>query len=421
MMARKITPQVEDYLNNLMAGDTEEAKRLQDIAIKLKRKNEDAFSYCASLIYSYGCPDKVAFLAFDISYKQLKANREANPQVIFEQLSRNDRSVYSAVKPCYIKAVEKIRRLSVPGTAHSENKLSGISQGIRESASEDNDEIITNSQNDNSNSFDNVLFFIKKFLSENRFDTNNEDYYVINTCTIPKSAWLLNVYAFSYEDYCETVKETIKEFNDNGITVFLAKPNLFKDGNVSKNKPKIAYSVLVNQEFKFTSISEKTIKYFDDGDSVLPMDGITIAKRASLTFTSFIGPCFTDGKGNILDNSQEYINSFTDGETILSEIQKIGSSEDVLHYYSEIKTGIVEKDNLQIYKPILCRTDDIIQIAKILKEIESAKLDFLIDSDKEGIKILFVHISHFSNFLFECNKKEIIIDAEPQLTQIKLQ
>ena len=147
------------------------------------------------------------------------------------------------------------------------------------------------------------------------------------------------------------------------------------------------------------------------------MSGIKIAKRVSVEFVSFVGELFMDNKGNVKNSSDEYIKFFANEEEILKEIDNIGASTDIVKFHIETKAGISQNENLLIYKSILCRKENIIQIASILQRFETGKLDFIINSNRDDIKILFVHISHFADFISELNNHNIIVDANPQFNE----
>lgn len=415
-MAKVLNQQTKNYLTELTNGKTEESEKLYQAVLRLRDLNEDAFSHCAYLIYSYQCPVEVAFLAFDIAYRQLTAGKNANPQRIFQSLSRNDRASYSAVKSLYDDAIRMLEKFVIQKEKEENLRNSEETPFINNQTNNKKANIPPSIQNNKIPSNEDITF-AKNFLYESYFPSNEKDRYVVNTCIIPKNAWILNVYAISYEDYCNIVQNTVKEFNDAGITVFLTKPEMFKTENVSKENPKIAYSVLIGENFRFSELSENLILSFDSGEEILKMDGIKIAKRVSIDFVSFVGPLFMDNQRNVSSSNKKYIESFENEETILATVESIGTTRNIIDYHIENYTGINQKEKLSIYKPILCKKDDIIQIASILRNIETGKLDFLINSNREDIKILFIHYSHFSDFLSEINKQGIFIDSNPQFNE----
>ena len=102
-----MNPYAINYVENLISDNSENSKKLYNAIRNLKKVDEKAMTYCASLIYSYNCGSDVAFLAFDISLKQIECGRNANPQRLFESLSKNERSDYAKVKEkgCYSHTV----------------------------------------------------------------------------------------------------------------------------------------------------------------------------------------------------------------------------------------------------------------------------------------------------------------------------
>jgi hypothetical protein len=371
----------EKYLNELIKPQNDNTENLKNIILKLKNLDTKAVEHCTALMYDYQCPVDVAILAFDITCKQIQAGKKANPQRIFQSLSKNNRSVYSAVKPCYDEAIQSLTKNS-------------------------NKEKLTNNED---------VSFAKQFLYENYFKAKETDRYVVNTCIIPKNAWLLNVYAISYSDYCEIVQNTVKEFNDAGITVFLTKPEEFQKDNISKDNPKLAYSILINEKFKFSYLSESCILLFDSGEDILKVEGIKIAKRVSVNFVSFVDSLFVGNNEEVEVSNKKYIESFENEEALLSHIEQIGTTDNIINSYIENYTGICQEEDSTMYKTVLCKTTDIIKIASILKNLETGKLDFLIDSNKDDIKILFVHLSHFSDFMKDIKNKNITIDLYSRL------
>jgi hypothetical protein len=60
------------------------------------------------------------------------------------------------------------------------------------------------------------------------------------------------------------------------------------------------------------------------------------------------------------------------------------------------------------------------QIASLIRSLDSGKLDFIINSDKDDIEILFVHISHIEELLKKFSTNGIAIDINPNFDEMKL-
>ena len=394
-MARTLSKFAQEYLENLTNGNTEESDKLYEKVLKLRRLNHEAFVHCAYIVHSYLCPVDVAYLAFDICCKQIEANKSPNPQRIFQSLSRNQRASYQHVKPVYDDALRMLENLGVQNKKITKSEV-------------DNTEIykhmFTPKQED--------VEFLNNYLIEKYFSSDNSEYYVVNTCIMPKSSWVLDVYATSFDDYCDIVQNTVKELNDTGTTLFLIKPEVFKK-NIIKENPTIAYSIIVNNNFKFSNLSKQFVEYMDKGEEIKIEKDIKIANRIRLRFVSFIGSLYCDDVGEVSKTSEKYLSTFSNEEDILTIIEKLGEEQDIVKHQVELKTGIVHA-NHEIYKSILCQKKDIIQISSILNKIENAKLDFIIDSNKETLKILFIHVSHWDVVIDEINTQQIkaITDIE---------
>ena len=327
-MARTLSVQDVDYLENLSNKDTKDSIALYGVMVKLKNMNEDAFVHCGHLVCSYMCPADVAFLAFDLTIRQLMAGRNANPQKIFQPLSKNNRSSYAAVKPLYDDALALLAKLAAKKEEEENNRdvlpeeivqtmptVEQPAKAVEAKGKTDDEEVDDEYEDDEYEDEEDeeneeyvpvltkrVLYkptaddseFANKFLYEQNFKSNDSDRYVVNTCAIPKSAWLINVYAKSYEDYCAIVQNTVQELNDSGITVFLTKPEMFKKNN---NSPRIAYSILTGEKFNFASLSDNFVRALDEGEELPLKDGVKIANRATIEFASFVGPYYGDNLG----------------------------------------------------------------------------------------------------------------------------
>ena len=451
-MERALTRDKIEYLENLSNQDTPDSVALYDAMVKLKNKDEDAFNHCGNLVCSYICPANVAFLAFDLTLRQINAGRNANPQRIFQSLSKSKRSSYEDVKPLYDDAVALIARLAAQKEEEEKNReaipsvLINQTQNTTTEAEYEFDDMVGSEEVDDEEEYEDDEYededeeeeeyvpvlqkrvpykpttedseFANKFLYEQNFKSNDTDRYVVNTCAIPKSAWLINVYATTYEDYCSIVQSTVQELNDSGITVFLTKPDVFK--KPGKTPCRIAYSILTGEKFNFASLSDGFVKALDEGEEMQMGDGIKIANRASIEFASFVGPCYSDKDGSFSDSNKKYLSSFAKEEEILATIEDVGVASNIVKHYIELRTGIPQSNSMQLYKSILCRKEDIMQIASLIRSLDSGKLDFIINSDKDDIEILFVHISHIEELLKKFSTNGIAIDINPNFDEMKL-
>ena len=337
-MAKVLSQQDIEYLENLSNKNTNDSMALYGAMRRLKTMNEDAFVHCGHLVCSYLCPANVAFLAFDLTCRQLEAGRNANPQKIFQPLSKNNRSSYEAVKPLYDDALALLARLAAKKEEEENNREEIPAEIIVPEVVVQPEPIIANNEIEDDEESDEddeyeedddedideqeyvpvlnkrVIYkpttedadFAKKFLYENYFKSNDSDRYVVNTCPIPKSAWLINVYATTYEDYCKIVQDTVQELNDAGTTLFLTKPEIFKKNN---KEPRIAYSVLTGEKFNFASLSDNFVKALDECEEMNITSGVKIANRATIQFASFIGACYSDGVGGFSDSDKVYLSS----------------------------------------------------------------------------------------------------------------
>ena len=105
---------------------------------------------------------------------------------------------------------------------------------------------------------------------------------------------------------------------------------------------------------------------------------------------------------------------------LLAAIEEVGISNNVVKHYIEVRTGIPQSGNTQIYKTILCRKEDIMQISSILRNIKGGELDFIISSDKDDIEILFIHISHLDELIDKIGKNGIPIDLNPNFDEMRV-
>ena len=205
--------------------------------------------------------------------------------------------------------------------------------------------------------------------------------------------------------------------NDAGITVFLTKPEIFKKNS---KDPRIAYSILTGEKFNFASLSDGFVRALDECDDMSMPGGVKIANRATIQFASFIGPCYSDNNGEFSDSDRKYISSFGKEEEILAAIEEVGIANNIVKHYIELRTGIPQSGKVQIYKTILCKKEDIMQISSFLRNIKGGELDFIISSDKDDIEILFIHISHLNELIDKISGNGIPIDLNPNFDEMRI-
>ena len=412
-----MNPYAINYVENLISDNSENSKKLYNAIRNLKKVDEKAMTYCASLIYSYNCGSDVAFLAFDISLKQIECGRNANPQRLFESLSKNERSDYAKVKEKYdatIKMLEKFSQKKIEQEKESVAENKKIEKIIEENTKSQQSENKKEGKrieiiNENKEFAENYLY-MKKFKPE------TEDKFVINSSYIPKTGWLMDVYCLSYEDYCNLITNTLTKFNNEHCTVFLYKPNVIKE-KFNKNKiPKIAYSVLMNENYSFKLLDKEMMNSLDD-KNVDGMTGVKIAKRTYVKFVTFCD-IYSDRNGNAVKTNDIIVSCYHTVNEVLNDIDEIGKNKNIAKYHIECMTGLSQTGK-QLYKAVLCKTNDITKIAYIISNFSSGKLDFIIDSNDSNTKVLFVHISHLKEFI-EKTKDKFELEYDVSFDNMKI-
>ena len=382
------------YLNRLMKKDTESAKELEIAVNQLKMFDFDSLCHIANIAYSFQLPEDVAFLAVNLAIEQYKHNEKINIQKLFQPLSRNQKQNFAMVYPLYEKATEKYK-----------NKTTEI-----ENESKENEFIIDLPQK----------IKLEKEERNTKFITaNNNDYVVINPMRVPKQAYVLNIYANSFEDYCNLVQSTIRELKNSNITLFLQKPETFQQ-NIKDKEYAIAYTILVNDNFTFLELDEKIIEKLDEEiiDSV--KDERKLAGRVTVKMQLFGALKYLTENGTLTDSSTHFLLPQLDDDSMLQYLEEIGKNENIIKYYIEIMTGISMVAYKQFYKSIIFDTEDMEEILEFVEQHDPFNLDFIVDTNMEDKKFLFIHKEHLRTLIKDMIREGMDIEVNPSIDEFKI-
>lgn len=385
------------YLNTLIKKDTESAEQLAKAVKKLKEINFEALCHVANIIYGFNLPEDVSLLVVNLATTQSEHNERVNIQKILQPLSRNQKQNFSMVLPLYEKAMEKYNTTDI----------------------ENENQIEKNQENEYITNLPQKIKLEKQKRDTQYLSANDDKTMIINPMRIPKQAWVMNVYANSYEDYCDLVKTTLEDLKNNNMTIFLTKPESFEEV-IKGTKSAIAYSILVNDNFSFIKLEEKTVLKLDEKDVAEIKDEIQISGRVGATLKTFGALKFTDNSGRLLDTNNEILAHNKDVDEVLNMFEEIGSNENIVKYYIEIMTGTPMSNHKQFYKSIVFDTDEMEDVLEIVEKHDPYNLDFIVDTNKEDVKILFIHKDHMRALVKELIDEECSIQINPVFDEYRI-
>lgn len=392
-MTSNCNPAALSYLDNKISKHQGSVDEIKMVMHNLKLLDENAFYYVTKISYSFQLPIDVCFLLFDLVLNQVKFGDNPNVQKILQNLSRNQKQKYEYVYPEYERVMKK----------YIEKEKEILSGKYHENLK---------SNNQNGDSDDDEYSYFRNKRPATFFKSTNE-HYVINPARIPKQGWLINIYAETYEKYCEIVTTTMKEFKDKNFTIFLCIPEIFEK-QIKKKSPQIAFSIFANEYFNFTSLSNDILTLLDSGEKLkFPSNEIVIGGRTTLSIKQFDSKKFLLDK-KVLDKDDELLLAYSNPDQVFEFIEKLGSPRTTREYYTEIMTGLPSADNSP-YNPIIFYFEDIEEINDILDEFDEYNLDFIVDADHDEIKILFLHDSHYDKIIQEISEYDIDIIKNPKL------
>lgn len=404
-----------EYLNNLLKQPSDFTVKTKKLLNELKEKDMRALEYTAKLSYSFQLPIDVTCLAFSLVVQQIRHGENPNAMKMLQSLTRNQRRDFNAVKPQYDKCVEKYRQKK------NEQPQSEI---IKEISSQLDDKEI-NGTTEKINEKPNAPLKKQNINEENTpedtiryLNAIDNDHIVINPMRVPKQGWLLKIYANSYEDYCRIVKDTLEDFKNNAMTIFLTKPDSFAT-KIKKAPFAVAYSVLINDKFSFISLKQETIQKLDEGNYENIPNKIKLSGRVFLEIVLFDAKQFTDKNGNLCDSNLQIMNEIKGDYQAMDIIESIGKNGNIVKYYIEIMTGLPSIKDKQTYKSVIIDADDTEDIQEILSDIDVHNLDFFVDTNQEDMKILFIHKSHLNRALKTLWEEEMILQINPSFDEVK--
>lgn len=378
------------YLNSLLKKDTEAAKELKVAINQLKMFNFDALCHIANLSYSFRLPEEVAFLAVNLAIEQYKHEDKINIQILFQSLTRNQKQNFAIVFPLYEKAMEKYKNTK---------------------KEEKNNEYITNLPQ---------KIKLEKIKKDTEYITADSDkYMVINPMRVPKQGYILNVYAKDFKDYCNIIQSTIKEFKDKNITLFLQKPETFQD-NIKNKQPSIAYTILINDNFTFLGLSDETIKKLDEEIVTEIKNERKIAGRITVSMKLFGAKKFLLENGCLTEDNTVFLFPNLEDNDVFQYLEDIGKNENIIKYYIEIMSGISMTKYKQFYKSVIFDTENMADVLKIIEKNDPFNLDFIVDSNIDNKKILFIHKEHLRTTIKEMLYEKCNIEVNPPFDEYKI-
>jgi hypothetical protein len=387
-MTSNCNPAALAYIDSIIKKHQGSVDEIKIAMYNLKLLNESAFNYVAKISYSFQLPVDVCFLLFDLVLNQVKFGDNPNVQKILQNLSRNQKQQYEYVFPEYSKVME----------TYIQKEKEILSGEYKPPVTKEDDD-------------DEYSYFRNKRPAT--FFKSTAENYVINPARIPKQGWLINIYAETYEKYCEIVTATMNEFKDKNFTIFLCIPEVFEK-NIKKKSPQIAFSIFANEHFNFTSLSNDALTILDSGDNLkFSQNEIIIGGRTTLSMKLFDSKKYLLDK-KVSDKNSELLLTYSDADQVFDFIEKLGAPKTTREYYTEIMTGLPSDSN-EPYKPIIFYFEDIEEMNDILDEIDKDNLDFIVDADHDEIKILFVHHSHYDKIIKEISEYDIDIIENPKL------
>ena len=385
------------YLNTLIKKDTESAEQLSNSVKKLKNMNFEALCHIANIIYSFQLPEDVSLLVVNLAITQTKHNERVNIQKILQPLSRNQKQNFAMVLPLYEKAMSKYETIDI----------------------EKEDSSDKNTENEYITNLPQKIKLDKQKRDIEYLTSNNENIIIINPMRIPKQSWVMNVYAKSYDDYCDLVQTTIEDFKNNNMTIFLTKPEAFSE-EIKNKKSAIAYSILINDNFSFIKLEEKTVLKLDEKDVAEIGGDFQISGRVGATIKLFGALKFSDYNGTLFDTNDELLKHFNDADDILNLFEEIGSNENIVKYYIEIMSGISMTKYKQFYKSIVFDTDEMDDVMEIVEKYDPHNLDFIVDTNKEKIKILFIQKEHLRPLVKALIDEDCSIQINPVFDEYRI-
>lgn len=385
------------YLNTLIKKDTESAEQLSNSVKKLKNMNFEALCHIANIIYSFQLPEDVSLLVVNLAITQTKHNERVNIQKILQPLSRNQKQNFAMVLPLYEKAMSKYETIDIEKEDFSDK----------------------NTENEYITNLPQKIKLDKQKRDIEYLTSNNENIIIINPMRIPKQSWVMNVYAKSYDDYCDLVQTTIEDFKNNNMTIFLTKPEAFLE-EIKNKKSAIAYSILINDNFSFIKLEEKTVLKLDEKDVAEIIGDFQISGRVGATIKLFGALKFSDYNGTLFDTNDELLKHFNDADDILNLFEEIGSNENIVKYYIEIMSGISMTKYKQFYKSIVFDTDEMDDVMEIVEKYDPHNLDFIVDTNKENIKILFIHKEHLRPLVKALIDEDCSIQINPVFDEYRI-
>lgn len=381
------------YLNSLLKKDTETAQELKIAVNQLKMFDFDTLCHIANLAYSFRLQEDVTFLAVNLAIEQYKHGDKINIQSIFQPLSRNQRQNFAMVFPLYEQATEKYKK------EKNKENVNGTKEFIIELPQK--------------------IKLEKKRRDTQYLTADNDKYVVINPMRVPKQAYVLNIYSNSFEDYCNLVQNTLKELKEKNITIFLQKPEAFQE-EIKNNSPIIAYTILINDNFTFFALSDNIIDIFDE-EIIQEIKGERkITGRVTTTMRLFGANKYLLENGSLTDNNSSFLMPSFTGDDMIQYLEDLGKNENIVKYYIEIMTGISMVHYKQFYKTIIFNTEDIEDILCFVEKFDPFNLDFVVDTNIEDKKILFIHKEHLRTMLKEIISEEYDIDINPNFDEFHI-
>lgn len=386
------------YIKGLWERDKVYGEDLRLSYMRLSDLGEENLDHPLKMIYSNKLDARCAILVIDLITLQIINGLNTNAGKLFQNLTNNERKDYNKLLGNYKKITSSFvkKDFDVQKRESISNEIKTIQHSSTNSAIGLSDK--------------NGVVYLKP---------RHQGEFVINPVIMPKAGWLLHIYADSFNDYCTVVQKTVGILKNAGITIYLNKPEFFQRLIATYKEGAIAYSILVNDVFSFSKIDDNLLSEWDN--KVIPLQrNIRIADRVGAEYVSFCGRYMSDFHGNIVTNSQFLEEKYKSDVDLLRMLEQLGRSKNTVRYYTEIMTGILEKDSEQFYKAIIVKTKDIEKMKRIIAKYDKENLDFFADSNKEESKILFVHMSHLIDVINDLYDTDMEFQENPSFDNITM-
>lgn len=382
----------EEYLKGLFQNP-EKGEQLRKSYLRYRELCEENLDNATNLIYSYNLTPVGAILLFDLGSLQKINGGYPNVSKLFINLKTSEKNNPEKLLQNYNRAIANLPKKDF-AVENNKQTIGNQIKEVHEKRMKENEE--------------------KRVMRP--LSASNDK--VMNPVMMPKTTWVLNVYAKSFEDYCHIVEDTLKTLKKMNFTVILKMPEDFRE-NIQYTSSCIAYSVLINDNFSFTKLDDDIINAWDE-EADVPKTGVRISGRTNAEFKKITADCFTDFNGNLCKKNLFMTEKYQTVEKCIEMFEHLGQAENVVRYHQEIMTGVLAKDSEQFYKTIVVKTKDLDNILQIVKRYDKYNLDFTMDTNEKESKIIFIHLSHLIDVINDIYDTDYEIQENPSFDAISM-